>query len=57
MRCWRRRPPTLILLDVALPDGDGFTVCERVKAVSREIPVVMITTVYQTAQAIPEAAG
>jgi DNA-binding response OmpR family regulator len=39
--------PDLVLLDVALPDGDGFTVCEQMKAVSPEVPVVMITTVYQ----------
>jgi len=43
-------PPDLILLDVALPDGDGFTVCERVKAAHPAVPVVMITTVYQSAQ-------
>ena len=49
--CLSGTPPRLILLDVALPDGDGFTVCERVKAVSGEIPVVMITSVYRTAQA------
>ena len=44
-------PPELILLDVALPDGDGFDVCERMKAVHPHIPVVMITSVYQSAQA------
>lgn len=49
--CESEKPPSLILLDIALPDGDGFSVCERVKAVSRDIPVVMITTVYQTSQA------
>lgn len=41
----------LILLDVALPDGDGFSVCEQLKATHPEVPVVMITTVYQSAQA------
>jgi DNA-binding response OmpR family regulator len=49
--CLSGTPPELILLDIALPDGDGFTVCERVKAGSGEIPVVMITSVYRTAQA------
>jgi DNA-binding response OmpR family regulator len=49
--CLSATPPQLILLDVALPDGDGFSVCERVKAVSAGIPVVMITSVYRTAQA------
>lgn len=49
--CLSEHPPELILLDVALPDGDGFSVCERVKAVSGQIPVVMITSVYRSAQA------
>jgi DNA-binding response OmpR family regulator len=49
--CLSGTPPKLILLDIALPDGDGFTVCERVKSVSGDIPVVMITSVYRTAQA------
>ena len=37
----------LVLLDVALPDGDGFSVCERFKAAHPNTPVVLITTVYQ----------
>jgi CheY-like chemotaxis protein len=49
--CQSPNPPNLILLDVALPDGDGFSVCERVKAFSKDIPVVMITTVYLSSQA------
>jgi CheY-like chemotaxis protein len=49
--CESPTPPNLVLLDVALPDGDGFTVCERVKAVSSKIPIVMITTVYLSSQA------
>jgi CheY-like chemotaxis protein len=43
--------PDLVLLDVALPDGDGFTVCERLKQTYPDIPVVMITSVYHQAQA------
>ncbi|MGB2715633.1 MAG: response regulator [Vicinamibacterales bacterium] len=49
--CQSSAPPNLVLLDVALPDGDGFTVCERVKSVSSQIPIVMITTVYLSSQA------
>ena len=47
--------PDLVLLDVALPDGDGFTVCERLKQTYPDIPVVMITSVYHQAQARREA--
>ncbi|MBF0399442.1 MAG: hybrid sensor histidine kinase/response regulator [Magnetococcales bacterium] len=37
--------PNLILLDVMMPEMDGFEVCEQLKAnpVTREIPVIFIT--------------
>ena len=42
----RRRPPVLIVLDLMLPDIDGFEVCRRVKAEAeasgRPIPVIII---------------
>lgn len=38
-------PPDLILLDVVMPEGDGFEVCARLKADRRwrEIPVLFMT--------------
>jgi two-component system response regulator RegX3 len=33
----------LLLLDVMLPGVDGFTICERVRAVDREQPIIMLT--------------
>jgi len=37
--------PDLLLLDVALPDGDGFEVLERLRrhATLRELPVILLT--------------
>jgi putative two-component system response regulator len=37
--------PVLILLDVMLPDVDGFEVCRRLKCddLTRSIPIVMLT--------------
>jgi CheY-like chemotaxis protein len=39
--------PAIVLLDIALPDIDGFAVCERITATAREghdEPVVVLTS-------------
>ena len=33
----------LILLDVMLPGMDGFEICERIRSVDREQPIIMLT--------------
>jgi len=33
----------LVLLDVMLPDIDGFQVCEKIKAQDNQLPIIMIT--------------
>jgi putative two-component system response regulator len=40
-----RRNPDVIVLDVVLPNGDGFTFCRRLKAdpATRLTPVIMVT--------------
>jgi len=39
-------PPDLILLDIYLPDMDGYTVCRTLKedGMTRDIPVIFLTT-------------
>lgn len=33
----------LLLLDVTLPDGNGFTVCEKVRASGNQVPILFLT--------------
>lgn len=46
-----RNPPDLILLDIAMPEMDGFEVCKRLKAAEslKDIPVIFISALSETA--------
>lgn len=39
-------PPDLILLDVVMPEVDGFAVCERLQSepATESVPIIMVTT-------------
>ena len=45
----QQRPPRMVILDIMLPDIDGFEVCKRLKAqsITSSIPVLMLTALSQ----------
>ena len=49
-RMWEKRPD-LVLLDIELPDGQGFDVCVRIRGLPDciDTPVVMVTGKHDTA--------
>ncbi|MDA1132796.1 MAG: PleD family two-component system response regulator [Proteobacteria bacterium] len=50
----RESPPDIVLLDVMMPEMDGFEVCRRIKADPRLaiIPVVMVTALSETSELV-----
>ena len=46
-----RDPPDLILLDITMPEMDGYEVCRRLRANdrSKEVPVIFLTALTDTA--------
>jgi len=42
LRELKSNPPDILILDVMLPDMDGFAVCRKVRETSR-IPIIMLT--------------
>ncbi len=52
LRLVRSEAPDLVVLDVNLPDVDGFEVCRRIKttAETSSIPVLYLSAAYRTAE-------
>jgi len=47
-------PPDLILLDVTMPEIDGFEVCRRLRATerSKDVPIIFLTALTDTADKV-----
>jgi DNA-binding response OmpR family regulator len=42
LKIFERETPDLILLDIMMPDMDGYTVCQRIREFS-QLPIIMVT--------------
>ena len=43
LRAVKKSPPDLVILDVNLPDVDGFEVCRKIRRDGHEVPVIFLT--------------
>ena len=43
LRAMDEQKPDLILLDIGLPDMDGFALCRELQSLCRQMPIVMVT--------------
>jgi DNA-binding response OmpR family regulator len=52
LRCARCETPSVILLDLMLPDLDGFSVCEilRSQPATRDVPIIILSALDGPAQ-------
>ena len=51
LRALKSEPPDIVVLDVMLPDMDGFAVCRRIRESSR-VPIIMLTARGEVADRI-----
>ncbi|KAM3093435.1 response regulator [Phormidesmis sp. 146-12] len=49
----RRFRPDLILLDAVMPEMDGFTCCQKLRSLTPNLPILMVTSL-QTSEAVDQ---
>lgn len=54
LRAAASSPPELVLLDIRMPDMDGYEVCRRLKAqpATRDAPVIFVSAVLETSEKV-----
>jgi DNA-binding response OmpR family regulator len=52
IRIARERGPDLVLLDLMLPDVNGFTACEEIRSFNPVLPIIMLTARSQESDKI-----
>jgi len=54
LRAAANNPPDLVLLDIRMPEMDGYEVCRRLKAqpATRNVPVIFVSAVLETSEKV-----
>ncbi len=52
VRLARENPPDCVILDLMLPDGNGYEVCRDIRATARAVPIVILTARSQESDKI-----
>src|SRR4030042_3393469 len=42
LKAFEKETPDLVLLDIMMPDMDGYTVCQRIRELP-QVPIIMVT--------------
>jgi len=48
----RKTAPELIILDLMLPDTNGYQVCEQIRSFNKQVPIIMLTARSQESDKI-----
>ncbi len=52
LEVFQQESPDAVLLDLMLPDENGYVVCQRIREISLHVPVIMLTAKSQEADKI-----
>ena len=52
LQVFKRMNPDICVLDVMLPNKDGFTIAEEIRAVNYNVPIIFLTAKTQTADLV-----
>ncbi len=52
IKSFLQKKPELIILDIMLPDIDGFMVCEKIRSYDTTIPIIMLTAKKEISEKI-----
>ena len=53
----KRAPPDMVFLDINMPGINGIETLRRIRALNRDLPVVMVTAAYQDEKNISQASS